>query len=129
MLVAVWEARRQFRGGDAAAWIYTFAVNRCRKQQRSWGRWLKAVERVAAVDTEAPAGALLLLEDRELVTRLGHCVTTLPPAMREALLLRFDGELDYRNIGAALGCTEGAARVRVFDAIRRLRTALSEESR
>lgn len=55
-------------------------------------------------------------------------IDELPETLRESVLLRLDAELDYRAIGEAVGCTEGAARVRVFTAIRRLRTAMESHA-
>jgi RNA polymerase sigma factor (sigma-70 family) len=48
-------------------------------------------------------------------------VADLPEGQRAAVALRYIGELRYREIADALGCTEGAARRRVHDGLRALR--------
>jgi RNA polymerase sigma factor (sigma-70 family) len=55
--------------------------------------------------------------------QLSDALAALAPAHREVLLLRAVDDLDYRNIALLLGCTEGAARVRVHRATAALRTA------
>jgi RNA polymerase sigma factor (sigma-70 family) len=48
-------------------------------------------------------------------------VRGLPDKQRRALSLRYLGELTHREIGAAMGTTEAAARRNVFEALARLR--------
>jgi RNA polymerase sigma factor (sigma-70 family) len=51
-------------------------------------------------------------------------VAELPDSQRAAVLLRFAVDLRYREIGAALDISEEAARRRVSDALRTLRSAV-----
>jgi len=126
VFVALWDARARFAGGDALAWIYTFAVNRCRKHERRWLRWL----RVATAETQAPpepsVSPLEAYEQRALRSQLARAMEQLPPLQKEALLLRFEAQLDYRAVAQAAECSEGAARARTFDAIRSLRARFEE---
>jgi RNA polymerase sigma factor (sigma-70 family) len=48
-------------------------------------------------------------------------VAELPEGQRAAVILRFAIDLRYREIGAALDCSEDAARRRVHDGLRNLR--------
>ena len=48
-------------------------------------------------------------------------VHALPPKQRGAVLLRYAGDLSYAEIGAALGCSEEAARRNVFEGLGKLR--------
>ena len=48
-------------------------------------------------------------------------VADLPAKQRAAVLLRFAGDLAYREIGEAMGSTEEAARQNVHEALRKLR--------
>jgi RNA polymerase sigma factor (sigma-70 family) len=52
-------------------------------------------------------------------------VRALPDKQRQALMLRFLGDLSHREIGQVMGTTEAAARRNVFEALKRLRSALS----
>jgi RNA polymerase sigma factor (sigma-70 family) len=129
VLVAAWEARGRFTSGDALAWLFTLAVNRCRKHHRSLRRWFTARDGLEQLPVASGANLLEDAETRQLAQRAQSLMrTVLTEGQREALLLRLDADLDYRRIGEALGCAEGAARVRVFTALRRLREAMEEPS-
>ena len=52
---------------------------------------------------------------------LWSLVGSLPEGQRAAIALRYAGGLRYREIAAALGCSEDAARRRVHDGLRALR--------
>jgi RNA polymerase sigma factor (sigma-70 family) len=51
-------------------------------------------------------------------------VSDLPPKQRAALLLRFAGDLSHREVAAALGCSEEAARRSAHEGLKRLREEL-----
>ena len=55
-----------------------------------------------------------------LVAALGQ----LSPAQREAVILRIGNDLPYEEVARRLGCSEGAARVRVTRALAQLSTAV-----
>jgi len=52
-------------------------------------------------------------------------VRHLPPKQRAALLLRFAGDLSHREVGAALGVSEEAARRSAHEGLKRLREELA----
>jgi DNA-directed RNA polymerase specialized sigma24 family protein len=52
-------------------------------------------------------------------------VSGLPPKQRAALLLRFAGDLSHREVAAALGCSEEAARRSAHEGLKRLREELA----
>ncbi len=52
---------------------------------------------------------------------LWEAVRGLPPRQREAVALRYVGDLSYREVGEAMGCSEEAARRSAFEGVRRLR--------
>jgi RNA polymerase sigma factor (sigma-70 family) len=52
-------------------------------------------------------------------------VRALPPKQRAAVLLRFAGDLSHREVAAALGVSEEAARRNAFEGLRRLRQELT----
>ena len=54
-------------------------------------------------------------------------VAELGEAQRAAVALRYAGDLPYREIGAALECSEEAARKRVSDGLRALRENIDRE--
>ena len=54
-------------------------------------------------------------------------VAVLPPKQRAAVVLRFVLDLRYREVAAALDCSEAAARRSVHEAMRTLRAAVEPE--
>lgn len=69
------------------------------------------------------------LEKAEEVALLREALARLPEDKREVLVLsRFQG-LKYEQVGRVLGCEEGAVKLRVFRAVRQLRTIYERLSR
>ena len=56
-------------------------------------------------------------------------VAELSPGQRAAVALRYAADLPYREIAAALDCSEEAARRRVADGLAQLRKIVNEEDR
>ncbi len=56
-----------------------------------------------------------------------RAVGGLTDAQRTAVALRYAADLPYREIAAALGCSEQAARRRVADAVAALRKTIDRE--
>ena len=52
-------------------------------------------------------------------------VDALPPKQRAAVLLRFAGDLSHREVAAALGISEEAARRNAFEGLRKLRQEMT----
>jgi RNA polymerase sigma-70 factor, ECF subfamily len=65
------------------------------------------------------------LEAAEASSALRAAVHELPTKQRMTLELRIYEDLPFRDIGAALGISEGAAKVNFHYAVRKLRTAFS----
>ncbi len=56
---------------------------------------------------------------------LWQAVAGLPPKQRSAVMLRFAGDLPYRDIGERISCSEEAARRNVHEGVKRLREELA----
>jgi RNA polymerase sigma-70 factor (ECF subfamily) len=80
-----------------------------------------------ASDERGPAavGALERLEAAEASSTLREAVQALPTKQRMTLELRIYEDLPFRDIGVALGISEGAAKVNFHYAVRKLRGLLS----
>jgi RNA polymerase sigma factor (sigma-70 family) len=63
--------------------------------------------------------------EREQGSGIWRLVALLPPKQRAALALRFACDLPHREIAAAIGCSEEAARRSVHEGIKRLRMELA----
>jgi len=118
-----------------ASWVFTIATNLCLNELRRPERQLR-VDIWDRRDDDGPAEPPLPdphaitpeqgASTRELARRLEQAVSELPPKQRAALLLsRVDG-LAYRDVGAALGCSEGAVKALLFRATQSLKKTLKE---
>jgi RNA polymerase sigma factor (sigma-70 family) len=90
------------------AWAYTIASRVALDEQR---------RRTSAPAAEETA----TLDSRPAYAELEHLAAELPPKERAAVILRYGYDLDYADIGAALGSTEAAARQAASSGVRRLR--------
>jgi RNA polymerase sigma factor (sigma-70 family) len=96
-------------GENLRAWVYTIAGRIVIDEHR----------RTPPVPTELPE--LAGLDGRPAYAALEHLAEELPPTERAAVLLRYGYDLDYAEIGAALGSNATAARQAASSGIRRLR--------
>lgn len=122
--IKVLKAARGYRGeGSFKAWLYRItrhlALDRLRADKRRGGP-----QRGAAVDPEPEEsrGPARAADAGERVSLLGQALAGLPAAAREVIWLgRFEFS-GYEELAAALGCTPGAARVRMHRAMKQLQT-------
>ncbi len=91
------------------AWVYTIAGRIAIDEYR----------RTPPIVTELPE--LASLDGRPAYAALEHLADDLPPTERTAVVLRYGYDLDYAEIGAALGSNATAARQAASSGIRRLR--------
>jgi RNA polymerase sigma factor (sigma-70 family) len=127
---AAFLSRRRFRdtGAPAGAWLFAIAkrqlANLLRRELiEDRGRRKLGIERVA-LDDQALDRIEDLADLAPQVERLEAAFADLGPQSLEAVRLRIDEELPYAEVAARLGCTEGAARVRVAPALSKLADAL-----
>jgi RNA polymerase sigma-70 factor (ECF subfamily) len=90
------------------AWAYTIASRVAIDEHRR-----------PRADAELPE--LESLDGRPAFAELEHLAEALPPTERAAVVLRYGYDLDYADIGAALGSNATAARQAASSGIRRLR--------
>jgi RNA polymerase sigma factor (sigma-70 family) len=91
------------------AWVYTIAGRIAIDEYR----------RTPPVAAELPE--LASVDGRPAYAALEHLADDLPPTERAAVVLRYGYDLDYTEIGAALGSNATAARQAASSGIRRLR--------
>jgi RNA polymerase sigma-70 factor (ECF subfamily) len=110
-----------------AAWIRRAVVNAAlsslRRRRRREGLNHRIKEHGATVDPSHPA-ALLMADDQ--ARRLADALLHLEPAVRALLALRFDEDLTFAEIAAALGQPASTVKSRVARAIARLRVFLAD---
>jgi RNA polymerase sigma factor (sigma-70 family) len=111
--------RATFRG-DArfTTWVYRIARNVCLEQFARDTRDRRIIEQWSAVaPTSVPA------ERSDETELLAVAMRSLTAEQREVLVLCRYHDLPFSEIGAILGCTSGAARVRAHRALAALREA------
>ena len=118
--------RATFRG-DArfTTWLYRIARNLCLEQLARAARDRQIAERWKA---EAPA-ASREPERSDESEQIATALDSLTPEQREVLVLCRYHDLPFTEIGAILGCTAGAARVRAHRALLALRKAYASLDR
>jgi RNA polymerase sigma factor (sigma-70 family) len=95
-------------GEHLRAWAYTIATRVSADELR---------RREPPVARAEPAAS----DERPAYAELEHLAADLPPTERAAVVLRYGYDLDYADIGAALGSTAEAARQAASSGVRRLR--------
>jgi RNA polymerase sigma factor (sigma-70 family) len=96
---------------NVRAWLFTIAHRKALDHARQL-REAPLGEHDAAGEPERP--------NREIWS----AVATLPPRQRAAVLLRYGGDLAHREIAAAIGCSEEAARRSLHEGLKRLRETI-----
>ena len=113
--------RFEWRGVPYSAWLYRVAANLVARDRRRPG-WIELSPHVAT-DADATSPELLAaIADRD--DHIRAAVADLPPDQRQAILLRFGGDLRNREIAEIMGRTEGAIKLLTFRAMTTLRRRL-----
>lgn len=102
------------RRDNERAWLYRIATNKAIDRARR-RRPLISLEDLALAAPE---------RDGVTVLDLASAIRSLPPGQRAAFVLRTVEGRSYREVAAVLECTEEAARTRVAEAKKKVRTAL-----
>jgi RNA polymerase sigma-70 factor (ECF subfamily) len=112
-------SRKRFRdiGAPARAWLFSVARHQLTRMLRNGGVEDRARRRLgierAAVDDESLQRIEDLADLQPAIEAIRQAAATLSPAIAEALALKVVAELPYAEVAQRLGCSEGAARVRV----------------
>ncbi|HHH27041.1 MAG TPA: RNA polymerase sigma factor [Polyangiaceae bacterium] len=129
-LIDAHDALATWRGeGSIRGFLMTIARRKCARLVEKRSRRTAKLRLVHDADETPPSDEhpdkQLLLKQRG--ERARAALAVLRPSEREALLLRYGTGLSFREVGAACGIDEAAARKRVSRAIARLRETLREE--
>jgi RNA polymerase sigma factor (sigma-70 family) len=110
---------------SAAPWLFGIAHNlllRYYRTQRAEAAARRRLGMPLTAQTDDDYERVLSQPDDGERARLAEALASLPPEQRAAVDLRIGEELSYAEIAGRLGCSPGAARVRVSRAIARLQT-------
>jgi len=108
------ESRQSFSG-----WFYTILRNVCRDLHRRRSRYQEAIQQVARRSEQKRKTAF----SSDILTLF----SSLRQSEREVLELRLRYDLNFRDIGVALGISEEAAKKRSQRGLRRLREKIRRE--
>jgi RNA polymerase sigma-70 factor (ECF subfamily) len=125
-------ARRRFQSageGSARSWLFGIArhqLGQYARRRRVSSRYRRklGVERTV-VDDDAVERIEALADLTDLRDLLRDALASLPAPQVEAIRLRVIDELPYAEVARRLGCSEGAARVRVTRGLCRLAEVLA----
>ena len=124
-LIAAHSAMPNYRGdGSVKSWLYGIARRQC---ARHLERKRRAERRLELVPDDADAGPAGLFAKKRRAGAIRAALETLKPSERDALLLRYQAGLSYREIGQACGIEETTARKRASRGLERLRTIVTPE--
>ena len=125
-LLAAFDAFPQYRGdGSVRSFVFGIARRICGRHVELRARRQEKLRLVHDAGSGRDAGELAI--ERERAQRARDALAKLKPSEREAVVLRFEGDLSFREVAAACGVDEAAARKRVSRALSRLRADLGEE--
>src|SRR5436305_1689790 len=129
-LVEAWRCLSRYHGKcQFFTWLCAIMLNRFRNLRRNDDRggifrsdgsskgMADPFEHLVAPE-EAPDEAA---EAREQATVVMQCINSLPPKQQQVVYLRFYVDESLEAIGAALGCSVGTVKSRLFNALEKLR--------
>jgi RNA polymerase sigma-70 factor (ECF subfamily) len=99
------------------------ALNYAKRKDRERRAYQRAFREEVRTE-ETGEGLLIRKETREDVKK---ALELLPESLRMVLILKEYGDMNYREIGRALGISEGSVKVRVFRARERLSGLLAKD--
>jgi RNA polymerase sigma-70 factor (ECF subfamily) len=123
--VKAYRSLGQFRrGAPFRPWLLRIVVNEARNVRRSERRHERLAARAGQLVRRHAAGADETIVARDEVSTVLAGLAALGERDRVALALRYFADLSDRDAATVLGIGEGAYRVRVLRALRRLRIGL-----
>jgi RNA polymerase sigma-70 factor (ECF subfamily) len=112
---------------EAKYWLIRVVKNAALNYAKRKDRERKAYQKAFREDTRVEKTGEQVLINQETQREVQEALEKLPENLRIVLILKEYGELNYKEIGRALGISEGNVKVRVFRARERLAGFLSKD--
>lgn len=119
-------ADRRAVDGHLAAWLFTVCKNRAHDVGRR-ARRLRSLED-GDVNEAPDSGPVKKLEQRETLSRVGAALEGLPEREREALRLKLDAGLSYKEIAEVMGLTPSNVGFILHSALKRIQREIARDS-
>ena len=111
---------------DAKFWLIRVVKNASLNYAKRKTREAKAYHKALYEGRQHIDSGEVDLLKAETIEKVKEILDKLPPKMKEVLVLREYGDLNYKEIGEALGITEGNVKVRVFRAREQITKMIGE---
>lgn len=129
---SAWTALKRYDATRSfPTWLRSIALNKCRdwSRRRTVRRWLTRSDPLDSpaglnLRDETPSPETSVLETQRL-SRLDRAIASLPPGLKEPLILTALEELSQQEAGRLLGLTAKAVELRVYRARKALADALA----
>ena len=112
---------------DAKYWLIRVVKNASLNYAKRKVREAKAYHKALYEGRQEMESGETELLKKETIEKAKEALEKLPPKLREVLVLREYGGMNYKEIGKILGITEGNVKVRVFRAREQLLKYIGEE--
>ncbi len=112
---------------DAKFWLIRVVKNASLNYAKRKVREAKAYHKALYEGRQEMESGETELLKKETVEKAKEALEKLPPKLKEVLVLREYGGMNYKEIGKILGITEGNVKVRVFRAREQLLKLIGEE--
>jgi len=127
-LIAAHDAMASYRGdGSVRAWLFGIARRMCARRIEMRVRRERKLRLVHDASSDGDGLPDDVVERRRRARLVRDALEDLKPSERDALLLRYEAGLSYREIGQACGIEEAAARKRASRGLAHLRDLLPAE--
>jgi RNA polymerase sigma-70 factor (ECF subfamily) len=121
-LVEAWKCLRRYNGHcQFFTWLCAILLNRYRNAIRANRLPQDEFEKHTSLLTDPAALPDQAIERREQEALVQQCIQTLPAKHQQVIYLRFYVEDSLEGIAAALGCSVGTVKSRLFHALDKLR--------
>lgn len=126
--IAAWKGLPQFRGDSRfSTWLYQLATHAAIDLLRREKKHRDHADIEDVIVPDAAASPQETVEQQERQEAVQIAMRTLTPQAREILLLRYQAELGYEEIGAVLGLPNGTVKSRINRAKAQLKAALLQQ--
>ena len=129
--IAAFRNLRNFRGdAKVSSWLHRIAINQCiTKQRRAKVRGETSLDEEIETSGDVFAGPAhdspaFVVEDDERTTLVRRAVNTLPPELRQVVVMKEFEELTFQEIAVALDMPLSTVKSRLYTAMKQLRSRL-----